>query len=901
MKTPSKLRVHRVLAILAALVTTHAQAIFDTNRNGMSDLWEKQYNNGNLFPNTFLITNDDDKDGWSNAKEAIAGTNPFVANPPDGIVAVTVTPSLVNGAFTLSWPTLVGKSYQLEASTNLIAWFNLGASVVGITNTHTIGVDTTQPNNSIPPQVFWRITVSDLDSDLDGLTNSEELHLGTNPFNPDTDGDGIPDSIEIEIGTDPIIPDSDNNGIPDGEEDADSDGIRNRDDADPADNIVNWHKTGRPTFAVIEIPADDTENLSYVDHSAKGTILLVRPNSNGPGTAVIIDKNQTLQEIPYNMTDDTGISITQLIDDLIPAYNNTDTSDDSLYDPLTNTYQPWLVPTVYFDDIMDARDSVVVGNNWILPVGGDFLMRHSPNGDALPGESEQSMSAMAYIDRDGNIASDKRYWTKNPEGEYEVKTLPEEEESATIEVACATLKQTIGSNEKKWALLARHGLDEGLLISEDGENFRVATQRFGGIKLRALTRQGWIFDDEFRVWTGQRWETLLDILGQNYSEAELLGINDEGLAVAKIKKPNQPMKIGLLVPVEIRWNIPLEKWENVGGHEESSNGEPSIIITTPEPWNDPDKIDELGLKLRCFSDRHLPNGTPENVNLMSYTETVYKTIGGELLVSFNYALMNQFGIIPDDETDTFPEYSYCDTATPESVGSNLADSHAFAAGISMGAPTENGKAEGNGSIYNLVGKANKDFMRHAGVDFLKFSFGRAETEKRQVRNQVEWLYYSGHGHHDTGELALLDGNFAASDAFWHKELEAVILAGCSVLDIKDYRAQSFGILTYAKWLAKGGDSSPGAKWEATGPNYLLGYAWAAPLDTQGADAVAAAFTAGLNSGKHVITAWRDANDSGLARNACLIDAGSSPPVYYYWDEQSGTPVWTSVTKGGGGW
>jgi len=360
-------------------------------------------------------------------------------------------------------------------------------------------------------------------------------------------------------------------------------------------------------------------------------------------------------------------------------------------------------------------------------------------------------------------------------------------------------------------------------------------------------------------------------------------------------------KSAYLLPVEVEWNIPMKNWENVGGHEESQNGEPSIIISIPEPWNDPNRIDELGLKLRCFSDRHLPDGTPENVNLMDYADTVFKTIGGELLVSFEHETLNRFGIIPDDETDSFAEYSYCDTATPESAGSNLADSHAFAAGISNGASNENGKAEGEGSLDDLIGKANREFMRHAGVDFIHFSFGGVETEKRQVRNQVEWFYYSGHGSHNSGELLLLDGNFSASDTVWNKELEAVILAGCSVLDIKDYRARSFGMLTYAKWLAAGGASSPGAQWETTGPKYLLGYAWAAPLDTQGADSIAADFTAGLNAGKHVITAWRDANDRGIARNACLIDASSSPPIYYYWDEQGENPVWTSVTKGAGGW
>lgn len=35
------------------------------------------------------------------------------------------------------------------------------------------------------------------DSDGDGLTDSEELLLGTNPFNPDTDGDGLSDGQEV--------------------------------------------------------------------------------------------------------------------------------------------------------------------------------------------------------------------------------------------------------------------------------------------------------------------------------------------------------------------------------------------------------------------------------------------------------------------------------------------------------------------------------------------------------------------------------------------------------------------------------------------------------------------------------------------------------------------------------
>jgi hypothetical protein len=49
------------------------------------------------------------------------------------------------------------------------------------------------------------------DSDGDGLTDSEEIKLGTDPLNPDTDGDGVGDGIEVRLASpgsqfDPLVP-----------------------------------------------------------------------------------------------------------------------------------------------------------------------------------------------------------------------------------------------------------------------------------------------------------------------------------------------------------------------------------------------------------------------------------------------------------------------------------------------------------------------------------------------------------------------------------------------------------------------------------------------------------------------------------------------------------------------
>jgi pSer/pThr/pTyr-binding forkhead associated (FHA) protein len=82
------------------------------------------------------------------------------------------------------------------------------------------------------------------DADGDGLPYIEELHLGTDPNNPDTDGDGLTDYEETKIyGTDPLNQDTDGDTLPDGVEvkqmgtspknrDTDGDGIP--DNIDPA-------------------------------------------------------------------------------------------------------------------------------------------------------------------------------------------------------------------------------------------------------------------------------------------------------------------------------------------------------------------------------------------------------------------------------------------------------------------------------------------------------------------------------------------------------------------------------------------------------------------------------------------------------------------------------------------
>ena len=57
-----------------------------------------------------------------------------------------------------------------------------------------------------------------LDQDNDGISDKEEIALGTNINNSDSDGDGLTDGEEITLGTNPLLTDSDSDGYPDLEE-----------------------------------------------------------------------------------------------------------------------------------------------------------------------------------------------------------------------------------------------------------------------------------------------------------------------------------------------------------------------------------------------------------------------------------------------------------------------------------------------------------------------------------------------------------------------------------------------------------------------------------------------------------------------------------------------------------
>lgn len=70
---------------------------------------------------------------------------------------------------------------------------------------------------NVPPA--FAVSGGEIDSDGDGLLDSEEVTIGTDPYDPDTDKDGLTDGEEVRTyKTDPLNPDTDWDGLKDGAE-----------------------------------------------------------------------------------------------------------------------------------------------------------------------------------------------------------------------------------------------------------------------------------------------------------------------------------------------------------------------------------------------------------------------------------------------------------------------------------------------------------------------------------------------------------------------------------------------------------------------------------------------------------------------------------------------------------
>jgi hypothetical protein len=191
-----------LLILGAAIIVTTAHALIDADTDGMSDVWEQQHGfsiTSGTLPAHQAPTADADGDGWTNLEESQAGTDPNSGTPPLGILRPTVLkhPDF-STVFTISWPSLEGKQYTLYASPDLStgSWIQVDEPVMGTGAAIEYGTEAFDEDGYLPERLFWKVSVSDVDSDGDTLADYEELALNYNPHHVDTDLDGFPDNTD---------------------------------------------------------------------------------------------------------------------------------------------------------------------------------------------------------------------------------------------------------------------------------------------------------------------------------------------------------------------------------------------------------------------------------------------------------------------------------------------------------------------------------------------------------------------------------------------------------------------------------------------------------------------------------------------------------------------------------
>ncbi|HKK19237.1 MAG TPA: thrombospondin type 3 repeat-containing protein [Opitutales bacterium] len=191
-----------------------------------------------------------------------------------------------------------------------------------------------------------------------------------------------------------------------------------------------------------------------------------------------------------------------------------------------------------------------------------------------------------------------------------------------------------------------------------------------------------------------------------------------------------------------------------------------------------------------------------------------------------------------------------------------------------------------GTISPWTSAANRELFIHGGADYLQVRV-LGKTSRCTIKNQADILYFSGHGHSSTGRLdAIIGGGISPTEVQWSDDLDTVVIAGCSVLDVNDMNGN------YDDDNADGdnqrdtgtevGPSSKvfsGEQWANTGPKYLLGYNYLAPADGNGAEDIASNWANNFVS-LGEIEAWRSANETAHAWHACAIESGDG---YYYFN------------------
>ena len=239
----------------------------------------------------------------------------------------------------------------------------------------------------------------------------------------------------------------------------------------------------------------------------------------------------------------------------------------------------------------------------------------------------------------------------------------------------------------------------------------------------------------------------------------------------------------------------------------------------------------------------------------------------EIRMTRTRAQLVELGLLPPQDEDGVDEMAAYDVGTLAGAdGSDLSDCLAFErmALARRGRASNERTLDLDSSLPNS--ELSESFFKAAGAEVLSVTYGGVQSVRRQIMNQADFFYYSGHGHHRWGTVDDFDP--AAVAGYWKRDLDCVIFAGCSVLDINDYNNNFLN--PAGTWNPAEHAASPGKRWEAKGPKVLLGYNYYAPQDSSRAPERIMRSWLNLRRTMGDVDAWMKANDNINGRNACAI-------------------------------
>lgn len=734
-------------------------------------------------------------------------------------------------------------------------------AVVGVQNTKVVTVDgyynltyDFTELGSIPPRTTLEFHLglgtdpAKADTDGDGLSDWQEARVfGTSPTSVDTDGDGVADGREPALGLDPTFADTDGDGLPDGWEvdnglDPLSSGGADGADGDPdGDGLCNRVERIRRTD-----PQNADTDGDGVDDGREVGLGLDPKSSDTDGDGVADGRELELGLDPKSVdTDGDGLPDGWEVGnglDPLSSGGADGASGDADGDGLCN-HDERLLGT-------DPRKSDTDGDG--VFDRAEILEGANPADASDEGRPTPDCPNRGFL---FNVYGDYAAWRMDV-------TALGPSESATRSVSMASPGV---SNER-------------LLVLRKGDSYRLTME--------------WLNSDGHTNPNWYCWQAKVDGLPTTPSYGSCSSGRLEGNETVVGRRWLAENADGLLTSH-------VHKYDGSGGGGNVAEGLEATLcvykcdvrICSPDGdgWEELEEsrvlLDDEELRVRvaitpavdsfdlcrlAFGSNLLisTSGTCQAAAAIPLSESDFLQFGdhSEIRVLRTRAQLVELGLLPSKDDDGVDEMAWMDIGSDDpNQNSNLDDSKAFSdLGHAFRGRATNDREDTLASTPPNSA-ISKSFFKAAGCEVIRAEYGGVRSNRRQVMNQADVFYYSGHGHH---LYKTVDPGFGPDDVgkYWGRDLSCVVFSACSVLDVNDYNDNY-------RWEPDERSASPGKAWEAVGPSVMLGYNYYAPSDKSGTPTRIISNWIETRKAMGDIDAWMNANKAQGKWNACAIQKG----------------------------